>query len=114
MIAVFLIISAASWLGVAYVFEAVYRILKKDYQGSVQKHQWCWVWWTVLGTLAFATNGATGLVQMMIIFLVAAGHVYCCGNKEDVISPLEIVKAIPAALQNAGSRFNRSNRRMRQ
>lgn len=95
-----IILAVVSWLGVAYAFEGMYRILKKDYLNKIPKHQWCWMWWSALGTITFASSGAMGMIHLAIIFLVAAGHISCCTNTEEVISPMEIIKSIPAAMQN--------------
>lgn len=88
-------------------FEAGYQALKPKSGGRLQKHQWCWIWWAALGVLSFATGGAAGLVQMAMIFCIAAGHIGLCGVKEDVISPKEIIKSIPAGLRGVYERFRR-------
>lgn len=107
MIILILFLSAVGWLCVSYVFEAGYKTLKPDYHGSLQKHQWCWVWWAALGVASFASTGAAGLLQMAIIFCIAAGHISLAGVKEEVISPVEIAKNIPRALGNVYERFRR-------
>ena len=107
MIILILFISAAAWLCVSYVFEVGYKTLKPDYHGSLLKHQWCWLFWSILGVLSFASTGAAGLLQMTIIFCIAAGHVSLAGVKEDYISPVEIVRNIPPALGNVYERFRR-------
>ncbi|MEI6166647.1 MAG: hypothetical protein WCS52_05585 [bacterium] len=94
-----LILALAGWLCMAVIFEAGYRTLKPQYAGGLQKHQWCWIWWTLLGVLAFATSGPAGLVQLGFIFCLAAGHIRKCWVKEDVIPLLEIIRNIPAALR---------------
>jgi len=99
MIIPILILSTLCWLCVSYVFEAGYKALKPDYHGSSQKYHWCWFWWAALGVVSFASTGAAGLVQMAIIFCIAAGHISLAGVKEEVISPMEIVKNIPSALR---------------
>jgi len=107
MIIPILILSTLGWLCVSYVFEAGYKALKPDYHGSLQKHQWCWGWWSALGVLSFASTGAAGLLQMAIIFCIAAGHIRQAGVKEDVISPMEIAKEIPSALRKVYERFRK-------
>ena len=107
MIILILVLSAAGWLCVSYVFEAGYKTLKPDYHGSLQKHQFCWIFWSTLAVLAFASTGTAGLVQMAIIFCIAAGHIRQAGVKEDVISPMEIAKEIPSALREVYERFRK-------
>ena len=107
MIILILFLSAVGWLCVSYIFEAGYTALKPDYHGSLQKHQWCWIFWSALGVLSFASTGAAGLVQMAIIFCIAAGHITLACVKEEVISPIEVVKNIPSALKGVYERFRK-------
>lgn len=102
-----LIIAMVAWLGVAVVFEAFYKTMRPSYGGKLQKHQWCWIWWSALGVLSFATGGPSGLVNMAIIFCIAAGHISLCGVKEAFISPKKIVKHIPMALREVYARWRR-------
>lgn len=104
---IILFLSAASYLCVSYLFETGYKALKPDYHGSLPKHQWCWIFWAALGVLAFASTGAAGLLQMAIIFCIAAGHISLAGVKEEVISPMEVMKNIPSALKGVYARFHR-------
>jgi hypothetical protein len=107
LIILILFLSAAGWLCVSYVFEVGYKTLKPDYHGSLPKHQFCWVFWSLLGVLSFASTGAAGLVQMAIIFCIAAGHITLACVKEEVISPMEVAKNIPPALREVYARFRR-------
>jgi hypothetical protein len=107
MIIIILILSAVGWLCVSYVFEAGYKALKPDYHGSLPKHQFCWIFWAALGVLSFVSTGAAGLIQMAIIFCIAAGHISLAGAKEEVISPAQILKNIPQALKDVYERFRK-------
>jgi hypothetical protein len=107
MIIIILILSMVGWLCVSMVFEAGYQALKPAASGKLQKHQWCWIFWSALGVLSFATGGAGGLVQGAIIFVIAAGHISACGVKEDAVSPVEIVRNIGPALREVYARFRR-------
>ena len=107
MILLYLLLSVVGWLLVSTIFEAGYQALKPAVSGKLQKHQWCWISWSALGVLAFASGGAAGLIQMAIIFCIAASHISLCGLKEEVISPVEIARKVPAALVEVHARFRR-------
>jgi len=107
MIILILFLSAVGWLCVSYVFETGYKALKPDYHGSLQKHQFCWGFWSLLGVLFFASTGAAGLIQLALVFCIAAGHIPLCCVKEEVISPVEIMKNIPSALKDVYERFRK-------
>lgn len=99
MLFLYMILSGVGLLMSALVFEGIYQALKQDYRGVIQKHQWCWGWWSLLGILAFATSGPAGLLQLAAIFCLAASHIQKCVVKEDVIPLLEIIRNIPASLR---------------
>jgi len=107
MILLYLLLSVVGWLLVSTVFEAGYQALKPAASGKLQKHQWCWIWWSALGVLSFATGGAIGLVQLAAIFGIASSHISLCGLREEVISPVEIARNVPAALAEVYARFRR-------
>ena len=107
MLFLYMILSAVGLLMAALVFEGIYLALKQDYRGTIQKHQWCWLWWSALGVLSFATGGASALIQTAMVFCIAAGHIGLSGVKEGVISPMEIVKNIPHALRGVYEKFRR-------
>jgi hypothetical protein len=107
MIILYLIVSMAAWLVTSMVFEAFYKTMKPSYSGKLQKHQWCWIWWSLLGVLSFAAGGPSGMLQMAMIFCIAAGHIRLCGVKEEVVSPVEILRNIPAALREVYEKFRR-------
>lgn len=105
MIILYLVLSAVAWLCVAGVFERLYQHMKPDYHGHLQKHQWCWIWWSTLGVLSFACTGPAGLVQMALIFCIAAGHIAVCGIREDCVTIAQIIHSIPGALRSVYERF---------
>jgi uncharacterized membrane protein len=107
MIVLFLILAAFGWLIVAMIFEAIYQFLKPNANSQLQKHQWCWLWWSLLGILSFTSGGVTALLQIAMIFCIAAGHISLASVKEEVISPVEIVKNIPQALRDVYERFRK-------
>jgi len=107
MIIISLILAVVGWLCVAIVFEAGYQVLKLNTGIKLPKHQCCWIWWSALGVLSFVTGGSAGLVNMALIFCIAAGHMNRCAMKEEVISPLEIVKHIKPALREVYERLRR-------
>ena len=107
MTILFLILSVLGWLLCGVFFEAGYQALKPNARSGLQKHQWCWIYWTALGVLSFATAGPSGLIQGAMVFCLAAGHISLCGVKEDVISPVEIIKNIPTGLRGVCERFRR-------
>ena len=107
MILIFLILAVLGWLCVAMIFEAGYQALKPKDGSKLQKHQWCWLWWSALGVLSFTSCGAAGLIQMALIFCIAASHISLCGVKEENISPREIVRNIPPAIREIYARFRR-------
>ena len=102
-----LILSAVGWLLASMVFEGGYQMLHAKTTATLQKHQWCWLWWSALGVLSFATGGASALIQTAMVFCIAAGHIGLSGVKEGVISPMEIVKNIPHALRGVYEKFRR-------
>ena len=107
MIILFLILAAFGWLIVAMIFEAIYKTLKPKANSQLQKHQWCWLWWSLLGIWSFTSGGVVALLQVAMIFCIAAGHISLAGVKEDVISPVEVVKNIPSALKHVYERFRK-------
>ena len=107
MILLIIFFSAAAWLCVLYAFEAGYKTLKPDYHGSLQKHQWCWLFWSALGIFSCVSTGAAGLIQLGLIFIIASGHISCCCAKEDFISPREVILRIPQALKEVYERIRK-------
>lgn len=107
MSALVLVLVTVGWLIVSMVFEAGYQTLKPVASGKLPKQHWCWVWWSALGVVVFATGGATGLAQMAIIFCIASSHIRLCGVQENAISPVEIVRNVPAALSEVYARARR-------
>jgi hypothetical protein len=101
----FMLFAVAGWLCMAVIFEAGYKTLKPQYVGGLQKHQFAWMWWSILGVLAFATSGPAGLLHLVIIFCLAASHIRLCGVKEEVNPLLEIIRNIPPALRTVYELF---------
>jgi len=53
------------------------------------------------------SGGAAAVVQVAMLFCIAAGHISLASVKEEVISPVEIVKNIPQALRDVYERFRK-------
>ena len=105
MLILFLVLAAFGWLIVAMIFEAIYQTLKPNATSQLQKHQWCWLWWSLLGILSFTSGGGAALVQGAMIFCIAASHIGLCGLKEGTISPMEIIRNMPSALRGVYERL---------
>jgi len=105
MIIIFLLLSIAGWLCGAIIFEAGYQALKNTGCMSMHKSQACRIWWVVLSVLSLAAGSTAFLINLPLILAIGMSHVDLAKQKEGVISVVEIIKNIPAALRETAGKI---------
>jgi len=105
MIIPFLLLSIVGWLCGAIIFEAGYQALKNTGCMSMHKNQACRIWWVTLIVLSLSSLPTVFLINLPLILAIGMSQADLAKQKEDVISVVEILKNIPAALREAAGKI---------
>ena len=101
-----IILAGLSWLVGAVLFEALYKAFKHNHAlVPYDKARCCTIWWIMLGMLCLPSGLPVFLVNMPMLWIVGISHIDLAENKEPVITVVEILKNMPAALRKTAEKI---------